>query len=319
MRDKTAFIEHHGWTNPIAGEQMGDASARQYQRFYCDKGSVLLMTGETADGVALFAQIADHLHLIGVHSPIIYGSAPEQGWMLLEDFGDLRFSVALQQGMDEVTLYQQAYEALRQLQQHPKATKIALPPYDEAAFMQEAMLYYDWYLPYCAADLSESWRQDYSACWQEVWLWREQNLASHIPKTLVHRDYHVDNLMYVHQKAGGWITGILDFQDALIGSPCYDLISLIEDARRTVNQSVSDQIVTEFINDYPTLDKDLLKLECAIWAAQRHAKVCGIFVRLAKRDGKPNYLRHLPHVFHLLQRSIHRAPCLEGLSKFLKS
>ena len=153
------------------------------------------------------------------------------------------------------------------------------------------------------------------ALYREIW----RSLlprARGVPETLVLRDFHVDNLIRVGVRDGIAACGLLDFQDAVKGPVTYDLISLLEDARRDVSDSVTKAIRTRYPRAFPDLDETLFDRSCAILGAQRHCKVLGIFTRLRDRDGKVSYLEHVPRVWRLLERAVMH-PALGELKAWL--
>ncbi len=186
-------------------------------------------------------------------------------------------------------------DALLYLHRHPLAKKINLLRYDLPTFLEEAVLFIDWYWPElrgekCGIEI----RRAYLKAWEKVF----RGLPK-IENTLVLRDYHVGNLM---QLGGGKKLsrlGIIDFQDALIGPAPYDLVSLIEDARRD-NLCISEQLLSRYLDSIEEQGLRKFKRWYSVLGANRHAKCAGIFVRLWRRDGKKGYLKYLPHVLKML-------------------
>ena len=127
--------------------------------------------------------------------------------------------------------------------------------------------------------------------------------------TLVLRDYHVDNLMWLTGRDGVAACGLLDFQDAVAGPRAYDLMSLLEDARRDIDTALTADMLARYRAAFPDLEapgpgRDAFDTVYAVLAAQRHAKVIGIFTRLCRRDAKADYLVHIPRVWRLLERNL---------------
>ena len=118
------------------------------------------------------------------------------------------------------------------------------------------------------------------------------------------RDYHVDNLMLLGGRDGVTACGLLDFQDAVIGPASYDLVSLLEDARRDVPQDLAARMIARYLGAFPSLDRDGFLASYAVMGAQRSAKIVGIFTRLDRRDGKPIYLEHIPRVWRWLESDL---------------
>jgi aminoglycoside/choline kinase family phosphotransferase len=200
-----------------------------------------------------------------------------------------------------------AVDVLAHLHNHPKRNAIELPHYDDKHLVEESMLLPDWYYPALTGKTAtESMRDSYRQVWHE--------LFSRFPKgqqSLVLRDYHVDNLMLT---AGQGITrcGLLDFQDAVIGQFSYDLMSLLEDARRDVPQDLQKHLYDRYMAAVPGIDKAGFDYAYRVLAAQRHAKVLGIFVRLFVRDKKDRYLQFIPHVHKLFMKALND-PALKPL------
>jgi aminoglycoside/choline kinase family phosphotransferase len=171
-----------------------------------------------------------------------------------------------------------------------------VPPYDDALLLGEARLLVDWTLPALRGEPPDpALIADYEARWRTV-----LPVARSVPETLVLRDFHVDNLLALADRPGLAGCGLLDFQDAVAGPLTYDLVSLLEDARRDIDAALVATMTTRYLDAMPDLDPDAFAASWAVLAAQRHAKVIGIFTRLHRRDGKPHYLPHIPRVWRLL-------------------
>jgi len=187
-----------------------------------------------------------------------------------------------------------------------------LPPYDEARLLTEAGLLVDWYMPcVLSAELTATARETYLARWREVL--PEAELPA---PTLVLRDYHVDNLMLLPGRSAVQSCGLLDFQDAVRGPASYDLVSLLEDARRDVPAALRGAMTERYLAQFPDLDQARFRRSAAILAAQRNCKIIGIFTRLWRRDGKPGYLAHIPRVWRLLEEDL-REPALRPVADWL--
>ena len=189
----------------------------------------------------------------------------------------------------------------------------ALPLYDETRLLDEAALLVDWYVPsVLGAALPDQARDDYLARWRDI-----LPLAVLPGPTLVLRDYHVDNLMLLPGRPGVRACGLLDFQDAVCGPATYDLVSLLEDARRDVPENLRDAMTERYLASFPEIDRAAFARSAAILAAQRNCKIIGIFTRLWRRDGKPAYLAHIPRVWRLLEADIGRERALHPIADWL--
>jgi len=141
-------------------------------------------------------------------------------------------------------------------------------------------------------------------------------LTNAIPATLVLRDYHVDNLMLIEGRTGLAACGLLDFQDAVMGSPAYDLVSLLEDARRDVSPDLAAKLSEHYLAAFSALDRAAFTAAAAVLAAQRNCKILGIFTRLCVRDRKPQYLVHTPRLWRLVERDVSH-PALAPVRRWL--
>ena len=180
-----------------------------------------------------------------------------------------------------------------------------LPPYDDERLLDEALLLTDWYMPAVLGEPTpDAVREAYAEAWRSVF-----PIARRVPDTLVLRDYHVDNLMLLDGRPGTSACGLLDFQGAVTGPRSYDLVSLLEDARRDVAEPLAGEMLARYLTAYPELDAAAFRASYAVLGAQRGAKIVGIFTRLCQRDGKAGYLSHIPRVWRLLEGDL-RAPAL---------
>ena len=299
-----AFLADAGWDAARREPLPGDASFRRYVRLRRGRETVMLMDAPPPEeDVRPFTAVARRLRQLGLSAPEVYGADPAHGLLLLEDFGDDTFTRLLESGESEEDLYLLAADALIALQRQPGAAS-GFSSFGIDRFLEGAELFLDWYLP-AAGD-----RGEFRAAMREV-------LAPVMagPETLMLRDYHVDNLMRLDGRPGTAACGLLDFQDAAGGPPAYDLASLIEDARRDVDEAVRSAVLARYraaFPDTPDLERDI-----AVLGAQRHIRVLGTFMRLARRDGKPGYMRHLPRLRRMLERNLAH-PALEPLAAWFR-
>jgi len=291
------FLDKAGWGRADRKVLAADASFRRYDRLHLDgKPAVLMDAPPPKEDVRPFLKIARHLVGLGYSAPQILAEDVEAGLLLIEDLGDATFTRLLAGGAAEAPLYEMANELLIDLHRQPIPDGV--PAYDRDKLLTEASLLTDWTAPALGIDLDYAAKCAYLAAWSEV-----LPLARGVPDTLVLRDFHVDNLMRVEGRSGLSACGLLDFQDALIGPITYDLVSLFEDARRDIDPAVRGAGRQRYLDAFPALDADAFDASWACLAAQRHAKVVGIFTRLCRRDGKPGYLRHIPRVWRLLEEA----------------
>lgn len=308
------FLAGCGWTDAAPEPLAGDASFRRYYRLRGkDRRAIVMDAPPPQEDVAPFVAVADLLRDLGLSAPEILAADRARGFLLIEDFGDDTYTKLIAQGADEGALYALAVDTLVALQRAVARRGMPdLPPYDETRLLTEAALLVDWYAPAAlGAPLPEDVREEYLALWRGVLPHAVLPCA-----TLVLRDYHVDNLMLLPGRPGVKGCGLLDFQDAVRGPPSYDLISLLEDARRDVPAGLRRDMTERYLAAFPALDRALFTRSAAILAAQRNCKILGIFTRLCRRDGKPHYLAHIPRVWRLLEGDLDH-PVLAPIARWL--
>ncbi|MEM8772048.1 MAG: phosphotransferase [Pseudomonadota bacterium] len=339
------FLHRAGWAGADITPLAGDASSRSFKRVRNHEHCAILMIAppgaETAacppeaspedrralgynasarlagPSLAPFIAITGALRHAGLSAPEIYAVDEHKGYALIEDLGDALYARAVEQ-YDERLLYHSAVEALLQLK-HAKLPRPAfgaykMLDYDGLALRTEAALFSEWYWP---LKTNTSPPDDFCAEFNSII--DEMTGALSLPSTIVLRDYHAENLLWLPGRDGIARTGVIDFQDGLFGSPAYDLASLLEDARRDVSASLADHLLTTYADRGFSSDKalqDAFKSDYAIVAAQRNAKILGVFARLAKRDQKPRYLDFLPRVEAHFRRDLER-PEAQKLKTFL--
>lgn len=304
-----AFLRGCGWGGVRRARLAGDASFRHYDRLSRPGGlrAVLMDAPPPREDVRPFVAIARHLEALGFSAPHVIGVDERNGLLLLEDLGDNTYTRLLSRGRhDEASLYGLAVDVLAALHAAPGAVPDGLPAYDDDRLLAEAMLLPDWYMPEMGRPVDEAGRAEYAALWRDTF-----PLARLMPDTLVLRDFHVDNLILL-PRDGVAACGLLDFQDAVAGPLTYDLMSLMEDARRDIDPALVAAMKARYQQAVPGLDPVAFEVSWAVLAAQRHAKVIGIFTRLCRRDGKSTYLTHIPRVWRLFEAALAH-PALEGV------
>ncbi|TAN50161.1 MAG: aminoglycoside phosphotransferase [Rhodospirillales bacterium] len=307
------FLAGTDWARATRHPLPGDASFRHYIRLQKNGQSAMLMDAPPPqEDVRPFLSVARHLVDLGLSAPRILAEDARLGFLLLEDLGDATFTKRLARGAVEQDLYALAADVLIALHRHPDAAKIDVPPYDDARLMTEARLLTDWYMPEMLGRMTGQATLD---SYRDLWLPLFAQ-ARCVPETLVLRDFHVDNLMEIEGREGVAACGLLDFQDAVLGPVTYDLVSLVEDARRDLAPGLAAAVRARYLAAFPELDRVAFDASMAILGAQRHCKVIGIFTRLYKRDGKPVYLSHIPRLWRLVDRACQH-PALAGLKDWL--
>lgn len=289
-----------------------DASFRRYDRVLGGpRPAVLVDAPPPQEDTRPFIAIARHIAAIGLSAPAIYAADPEHGLLLLEDFGDATFPACFAAGMDEAALTGVAVDALAAL--HAAPPPAGLPAWDGPAMARAAAAtFLDWWWPAAmGAPAPAAVRAAFAAAMDALLA----PLAAG-PAGFVHRDYFAANLMWLPDRDGPRRAGIIDFQDAAIGHPAYDLVSLVEDARRDIDPGQRAAMIARYLALRPELDAEAFRAAMAICAAQRHLRVAALWVRLARRDGKPGYLAHGPRVWGLLAGAL-RHPAAAPLARFL--
>jgi aminoglycoside/choline kinase family phosphotransferase len=291
-----AFLAAHGWGGATILPLAGDASFRRYFRVVDGARTAVLMDAPPAhEDVGPFLAIAAHLGSIGFSAPVCHAEDRAGGLLLLEDFGDALVGPLLRaDASGQGAIYADAIDLLVALAKQP--VPAGLPPYDLTVMRREVALFPEWYAP--ALNLSVDW-----SAWQAAWDAVLPAVASFDPAVLVLRDYHVDNIILL-DRPGLNRLGLLDFQDALAGHPAYDLVSLLQDARRDVPPMLESDMLERYISGAGIVDAHAFRAQYEILGAQRNCKILGIFTRLWRRDGKRNYLAFQPRVWGYLDRNL---------------
>ncbi len=298
-----AFLKTAGWGDAVIEPLAGDASFRRYFRVRQGEKSAMLMDAPPPEeDPQPFLRAAKWLDANGLRAPYILAEDAPRGLVLIEDFGEVRMREYLDQWpADEAAIYRTAIDALIALHRLPPGPFLT---YSMSEYMREARLFTEWYCP--AQNLYVD-AASYTTAWEKV---LGDLLPRQRPGVTVLRDYHAENIMLLgnleHQ-------GLLDFQDALVGHPAYDLVSLLQDARRDVSPELEAEMFDYYVQR-SGVGADFLA-DYARLGAQRNAKIVGIFVRLWKRDGKPKYLDYIPRVWALLERDLSH-PALEPVAEW---
>lgn len=287
------FLTRAGWSGARIEPLAGDASFRRYFRVIDgDRVAVLMDAPPPHEDPRPFIAIARHLIGTGFAAPGILAQDLDAGLVLIEDFGAIRMREAIDAGdVDEHETYAATVDLLAALHRHPPAD---LRPYSRTELHREAGLLTEWYCPAVGLTVDVD---GYRAAWDLVF-----DRIDDAQIVTVLRDYHAENIMLRDGENGHARLGLLDFQDALAGHPAYDLVSMLQDARRDVPASIEAAMLARYI--------DLAQpgtgfaASYAILGAQRNAKIIGIFARLWKRDGKPRYLDFIPRVWGYLERDL---------------
>jgi tRNA threonylcarbamoyl adenosine modification protein YjeE len=338
-----SFLGRAGFADATRQRIQGDASTRSYERLTRGQDSFILMNSpRRADGplvrdgkpysaiahlaedVTPFIAMAEGLRARDFSAPAIYAADRRKGLLLLEDLDD-GLVIAGDPAAPIVTRYEAATDLLVALhtQRLPHVLPVeagvdyAIPRYDFNAMQIEVELLLDWYLPRLAVQPSAATRESFRALWRDA-----LRPVLDTPPSWVLRDYHSPNLLWLPEREGVARVGLLDFQDAVLGPPAYDLGSLLQDARVDVPEKLEIALLSRYARARHAADSRFDAVEFArsyaTMTAQRASKILGIFARLDRRDGKPQYLRHIPRVWTYLQRSLAH-PSLSGLKTWYRA
>ncbi|GGD16112.1 aminoglycoside phosphotransferase family protein [Aquisalinus flavus] len=347
-----AFLEEAGWLAAHRAAITGDASTRSYHRLTLDGRKAILMNAPPAAESAscppdatpsqrallgynaqarlaganlhAFTTLAGILRDSGLHAPEIYAADADHGFALLEDLGDDLYVRAIDKGAEEHDLYARAADVLVHLHAtrlpQPVAVDYTLLDYDETALMAEANLLVEWYWPWLrggkAPDRAiEAYRS----------AWRQMLSSLSAPHTLVLRDYHAENILWLEKEGDSPLqrVGLIDFQDGLYGHGAYDLVSLAEDARRDVSAATVEMMLARYMDGRDQaggFDRAAFARDYAILAAQRNAKILGVFARLVVRDAKKRYEGFMPRVRGHFARDLARpeaAPLKDWIAEYM--
>lgn len=323
------FLELAGHLDDKRQRMPGDASTRSYARLVKGGQSTILMnsprrpdgpalySGKTyseavhlAEDVKPFVALANGLRERGYSAPAIHHADLDDGFLITEDFGRALF-IEGDPPQPIAARYQAAVDMLATLHRDPLPDVLplaphldyAIPPFDDEAMMIEVGLMPEWYLPDKGVTLTSNMQADYLLIWQDLFT----KLAD-APRTWMLRDFHSPNLIWLEHRRDVGRVGLLDFQDAVMGPAAYDLVSLLQDARIDVPESVEIPMFTRYVKERktadPAFDAAAFARQYAIMSAQRNTRLLGTFARLNRRDGKPQYLKHQPRVWAYLNRAL---------------
>lgn len=297
--ESTDFLAKAGWGAARREPLAQDASTRRYERLW-GQGTAIFMDAPPgqADSVADFVTVGQHLLALGLSAPTILAQDRDKGFLLLEDLGDRLYPAVLAANPAlEYTLYAIATDVLLTLQSHPPAPN--LPNLSAHAWAEAAGLVADWYV---LAITGKAQGRD------ELVSVLAQTLTdlADAPRVMILRDYHAENLLYLPDRAGLAQAGLLDFQLAQMGQPAYDLVSLLQDARRDVPPQIAKAMIARFAAAR-RVDLGAFEASYAALGALRALRILGIFARLCVTQGKPKYLSMIPRVWaHLQSNLAHR-------------
>jgi tRNA threonylcarbamoyl adenosine modification protein YjeE len=323
------FLTNSGYLDAARSFMAGDASTRSYARLRRDGVSTILMNSpprldqqliyggksylaavHLAEEITPFVAVADGLRSCGLSAPAIHHVDLPSGFLISEDFG----SLGVVEGDPPTPIaerYQAAIDVLVQLHSEPRRDRLpvtghddyALPTFDVEAMLIEVSLLPDWYLPDRDAALTPALRQQFLELWRAL-----LTPVLDAPETWVIRDFHSPNLIWLPEREGLARVGIIDFQDAVRGPAAYDVVSLAQDARVDVSESLEIALLSRYVRGRRSAEPDFdaagFAARYAVMSAQRNTRLLGVFARLNRRDHKPHYLRHQPRIWGYLGRAL---------------
>lgn len=344
-----ALLDSAGWSKPdtAVAYLQGDASTRRYARLIrrgasaATEPAVLMDWPRQPDGppirnglpysriahlaedVRPFVAIADALRRGGISAPQILAADLENGLLIIEDFGDRVYGRELAAGADQKLLWQAALDVLVHMRSLaadkplpvPGGQAWTLPYFDKDAMAIEVALLADWLWPFATgSEMPADVRDEYMHLWDTL----IAELQA-LPRGWTLRDFHSPNLIWRPDEIGLARVGVIDFQDAMQGPLAYDVVSLIEDARVDVSASLETALLDSYCRQAEstdvTFDESSFRFAYAALSTQRNTKILGIFARLARRDGKPQYVAHMPRIWGYLRRSLQH-PRLAAVKAF---
>jgi tRNA threonylcarbamoyl adenosine modification protein YjeE len=325
-----AFLERSAALQAVRKRMAGDASTRSYARLIDEVGRATILMNSPArtdtqliyggksyiaavhlaDNIIPFVAVGRGLHARGLSVPVIHHTDLDAGFLISEDLG----SEGVLEGSPPAPIEQRYHAAADVLVRlHKEALPLelpvegrenyAIPSFDVTGMLIEVSLLLDWYLPDKGVEVTDAMRDEFFMLWQRL-----LGVALAVPATWVIRDYHSPNLIWLAGREALARVGIIDFQDAVLGPPTYDVVSLAQDARVDVSEALEIALVSRYVRgrraDDPAFDPAAFAESYAMMSAQRNTRLLGVFSRLNRRDGKPHYLRHQPRIWSYLQRAL---------------
>lgn len=314
------FLAANGRDGAAVRPLAGDASNRRYLRV-ADAGrpTILMDVSREVDALHPFVAMTHWLRAQSYSAPEILAADYRNGLLLLEDLGDDLYSHWVRlRAIDETMLYERAVDLLVDLADRPvpetigePPSRMQVPPYDRVSLDREALLMPDWWMPAAGGRSGPELRDAYLDLIREA----TSGLAE-CRRIMVLRDYHADNLLWLPNRPDLAAVGLLDYQDVLVGHPAYDLVSLLEDARRDTSPELRQTMIARYLSRRPGEDSDAFRQAYSVLGAQRNLKIIGIFARLAVRDGKLRYLAMIPRVWAHLRNDLQH-PALARLRAWI--
>ena len=322
LRD--AFLQAHGWENATLHPVGEDGAFRRYFRLRDTAGKAVILMEAVPEGhnmatpghsILDFIRLSKYLRNIGIAAPEVYEVDAKEGYVLLEDFGDVSFKAAWEKGIvPRDDLYGLATDVLARMREQGKPGDIALPDYYQSHVHTGRRRVIDWYVPAVrGAQNPDGLVEDYLAVWDKI----EESLPP-VPCGFLHIDYHFENLMWNPSRAGLDRCGVLDFQGAMTGPLPYDLANLLEDARVDVPADLRDAMMDRYCSSMTPDEREVFQSWYRVLATQFHCRVIGQFIRLAVVDGKTRYLPMIPRIAGYIRDGL-KDPVLAPLDQWFKA
>lgn len=298
---KAAFLKNAGWQDADIKFLSGDASPRKYERLNRNGDSAILMMDPDPANLQKFLKVTNLLLEMGYSVPKPLSEDPGHEFLLLEDFGDGLFARLLEQDLSqEESLYSLAVDFLSDLRL--QETPTSLPFFSSSYVLDQNAVFLDWFVPrVTGAPISDKARFFFQQIWRHLLKQLEDEA-----EVMLLRDFHAENLVYLPDREGLTSVGILDYQDAMTGPAAYDLVSLLQDARRHVTPSISNKMVDRYISN-TGVEEQAFRRSFSILGAHRALRILGIFIRLSEQENKHRYLEFVPrmigHLYTNLEHS----------------
>ena len=297
-----------------------DASFREFYRLYKGKKTSIIVMAkkERFKNLIVYSAINKFLRKKGIYTPKLISQHFKEGIMEIEDFGNRSLLHYVKKSKNKLNLYKRCVDVILKIQKIKPVKKIKfgsnkyfdLSSYNTANLHKESDLFFDWYLlgvlgKKKSLKYKKIIKKELNKLYKKIFFKNQ---------FIVHRDFHVSNIMPTNKKLG-----VIDTQDATLGNPMYDLASLVDDVRVKVPAQIKNKTYQYYLKNCSIKKKqiDLLKNDFDILSIQRNLKILGIFYRLFKRDNKPQYLKYLPYTWSLIELRM-RNKIFKNLKAILK-
>ena len=282
----------------------GDASFREFYRLKKNNKTSIIVSAkkEKFKNLAVYVVINNILNHNRINAPKLISNHYKNDMIEISDLGEKSFYDHVISKKNKLNSYKSLIKLLIKIQKIKvkkvykfEKLKIKIPYYTLSNLHKESDLFFDWYLKFLFKNknlgkIKKILRKELNNIYKKIYF--KNNCFTH-------RDFHASNIMMTKKRLS-----LIDSQDAIIGNPLYDVASLIDDVRIKMQKNLQDNLFKHYIkkSKFRVKDQSYLKNDFDILSVQRNLKILGIFVRLYKRDKKPNYLKYLPHTWSLLER-----------------